>query len=252
MEKIPLRLRKEPLLEAVWEIRFSGRKHFVADLMPGFLFKMFPEEYQNTVRLPVADIPAPIVEHDQNLRYVPKIRLEGKNQAIQIGEHVVSLSYRRPYRGWAEFSKQIKRLAKAVQESCLIEELERFSLKYLDMIELYPPVGLTCLNLELRLGNMEIVQQPVQIRAEIKENDLTHIIQVISPAEVALTDETERKKGVLVDIDTIKTFTENGTWDELDRRLDDVHLAGKRMFFRLLNPDALQRLEPEYGGQSDV
>lgn len=97
--KIPIRLKKEPLLEAVWEIRFSWTKPFVADLLPGLLFKALPKKYNNTVRLPAADIPAPIVERDPNLRYVPKIRLENGNQSIQVGEHVASLSCRRLYSG---------------------------------------------------------------------------------------------------------------------------------------------------------
>ena len=62
--KIPVRLKKEPLLEAVWEIRFSGTKPSVADLMPGMLFRTLSGKYRNIVRLPVADIPATIVEHD--------------------------------------------------------------------------------------------------------------------------------------------------------------------------------------------
>ena len=245
---IPSRLGKEPLLEAVWEIRFSGTRPSVSDLLPGFLFKAFSVKYSNIVKLPAADIPAAIVESDPKLRYVPKIRLENRNQAIQIGEHMVSLNCRRPYSGWVRFSEDIRNLAKTVRETGLIGELERFSLKYIDLIELVPAVGLRCLNLCLRLGEMDIAERPVQMRTEIGEGDLIHIIQVVSPAEAAIPGETERKKGVLVDIDTIKTFTGNETWDELDRRLDDAHFACKRMFFHLLTPDTLHLLEPKYGG----
>lgn len=247
-DRVPTRLIKEPLLEAVWEIRFSGAKRSVADLLPGVLFKAFPEKYTNIVKLPASEIPAVIVERDLNLKYVPKIRLESGNQAIQIGEHVVSLNCWRPYSGWARFSEDIRSLVKTVLETGLIGEIERFSLKYVDLIELAPTADLRCLNIELRFGEMDIVGRPVQMRTEIDEGDHIHIIQVVSPAEAGLPGETERKKGLLVDIDTIKTFTGKGTWDELDRCLDDVHLSCKRMFFRLLTQDTLQRLEPEYGG----
>jgi hypothetical protein len=43
--RIPLRLRKEPLLEAIWEIRFSSWNSSVADLLPGMLFKSFPGKF---------------------------------------------------------------------------------------------------------------------------------------------------------------------------------------------------------------
>ncbi len=62
---IPVRLKKEPLLEAVWESRFSLTKSSIGDLLPGMLFKALPGKYGNIVRLPVADIVAPIVENDK-------------------------------------------------------------------------------------------------------------------------------------------------------------------------------------------
>jgi len=244
--KIPVRLKKEPLLEAVWEVRFSGTKPSVADLLPGMLFKALTGRYGNIVRLPAADIPPPVVEHDPNLRYVPKIRLENGNQAIQIGEHVVSLNCRRPYSGWDKFSTDIRDLAKVIQDTGLIGTLERFSLKYIDLIELDEPFGLGCLNLDLRLGGHEISTKPVQLRTEIKESDLIHIVQIVSPAEVGLPGDEKRLKGVLLDIDTIKPFGENESWSDLDSRLDDVHLSCKKTFFSLMKPETVNKLEPEY------
>jgi len=82
--KIPIRLKKEPLLEAIFEIRFTGAKQSVAELLPGLIFKAMPEKYPETVRLPAADIPARILENDPNLKFVPKIRLQNQNQAIQL------------------------------------------------------------------------------------------------------------------------------------------------------------------------
>lgn len=246
--KIPVRLKKEPLLEAVWEIRFFGAKSSVADLLPGMLFKALPGRYGNIVRLPAADIPAAIVERDPNLRYMPRIRLENDNQAVQVGEHIVSLNCRRPYSGWNKFASDIRDLAKVVRDTGLIDRLERFSLKYVNLFELDRPLGLGCLNLDLRLGKYEIGTRPVHFRTEIKEDDSTHIIQIASPAEAALPGVQERLKGVLLDIDTIKNLEEDESWSDLDSWLDDVHTACKRMFFSLLKPETVDRLEPEYEG----
>lgn len=244
--RIPVRLKKEPLLEAIWEIRFSGGKSPVADLLPGILFKSFPGKYDTAAKLPTADIPTPVVEHDPNLRYAPKIRLEEGNQAVQIGDRVVSLSCRRPYSGWDRFSNNIRKLAKAVQETGLVERLERFSLKYVDLIELEKPVGLAHLNLELKMGEYELAAKPVHLRTRIMENDLIHIIQIISPAEMSLPGVEGRLKGVLVDIDSIKLMTDDESWDALYRRLDDVHASCKKMFFSILKSETVNSLEPEY------
>jgi len=246
--RIPVRLRKEPLLEAIWEIRFTGAKSPVSDLLPGMLFKLFSGKYGKASKLPVADIPALLVEQDPNLRYVPKIRLEGADQIVQVGDRVVSLNRRRPYSGWATFSADIRELAQAVQETGLVDRLERFSLKYIDLIELEKPVGLAHLNLELKMGGDDLTAQPVQLRTEIKENDLIHIIQIISPAEVALAGTEGRLKGVLVDIDSIRPMADGESWDVLYERLDEVHASCKKMFFNILKPETIEDLEPEYEG----
>lgn len=245
-KKIPVRLKKEPLLEALWEIRFTSTKPSVLDLLPGLLFKALPEKYPDIVRLPAADIPDFIVEHDPKLRYVPKTRLEGGNHAVQIGKQMVALSCRRPYSGWKTFSADISELIKVVRDTKLIGQLERFSLKYIDLIELEQPPDLACLTVELKLGGYELNMRLVQLRTEIKENGLIHIIQIASPAEVALPGEDKRLSGVLLDIDTINPIKEGESWEEVENRLDAAHSASKRMFFGLLTTETIEKLEPEY------
>jgi uncharacterized protein (TIGR04255 family) len=245
-EKIPVRLKKEPLIEAVWEIRFASDKKAVADLIPGLIYKALPTRYPNTVRLPIADIPAQITERDPNLRYAPKIKLEGSNQAVQIGEHVLSLSCRRPYSGWMKFSSDIRSLISVGRDTGLIDHLERFSLKYIDLIELDSQPNLTRLNMEIRLSGIPISNEPVQIRAEIVEGEFIHIIQVVSPAEASLPADKTKLKGVLLDIDTICFINPKGSWNEIETRLDAVHESSKKHFFNLLTAETIASLEPEY------
>ena len=245
-DRIPLRLGKEPLLEAIWEIRFSSLKSLVVDLLPGMLFKSFPGRYTTVSKLPAADMPAPLIEIDPTLRYAPRIQLGEANQAIQIGDRAVSLSCRRPYSGWNRFSTDILELAKAVEETGLVERLERFSLKYIDLIELENPAGLAHLNLDLKMGEYELATKPVQLRTEIQDQDLFHIIQIISPAEVGLPGTDGRLTGVLVDIDSIRLITEDASWNVLYQKLDDVHASCKRMFFSMLRPETVENLDPEF------
>lgn len=244
--KIPIRLKKEPLIEAVWEIRFTGTKPSVADLLPGLVFKALSDKYPNVVRLPGADVPGPILESDPRLKYIPKIRLEGGNQAVQIGEHVISLSCRRPYSGWKTFSEDIRTLIEIVRDTGLIDRLERFSLKYIDLIDLGQPPSLSCLNLELKMGLYEIDTRPVQLRTEIKEGDLMHIIQIVSPAEASIPGESGKVRGILLDIDSIRPVKENESWPDVDKHLDDIHLSSKKIFFGLLTSETIDKLEPEY------
>ncbi len=245
-ERIPARLRREPLLEAIWEIRFSGEASPVVDLIPGILFQSFHGEYQTVTRLPIAAIPSFLVEKDPNLRYQPKIRLEAGNRAIQVGDRVASLSCRRPYSGWARFSEEIRKVAQVLRGSGLLDRLERFSLKYVSLIEVPRPAALGLLNLEITMGDHSLASRPVQLVTEIHERDLVHIVQIVSPAEARLPGATSRLKGVLISMDSIKPLGEGASWGTVDERLDDVHAACKKMFFHLLKPETIQALGPEY------
>jgi uncharacterized protein (TIGR04255 family) len=248
--RIPIRLNKEPLLEAVWEIRFDAKSGLpVGEMLPGMLYQALRESYPAMVRLPAADIPRPIARTDEVLRYVPTVRLEGPPGvpfAIQVGDRVVSLNNRRPYGGWAEFSKRIHELAELLRSTGLIQKPERFSLKYIDLIELDPRPSLASLVVSFSAAGRDLGNQPVQVRTEIKDDPFIHILQVASPVDVVIAG-TERRQGTLVDIDTIHDVATNvDFWSALDQRLGEAHDRSKRLFFELLTPEAEQRLEPIY------
>lgn len=245
--KDPIRLKKEPLIEAIWEIRFSLVEASAADVLPGMLFQAVGDKYPSIVRLPTAEIPARVAEQDPSLRYAPRIRFDGGNQAVQIGDCVVALSCRRPYVGWVRFSQSIVELAEAVRKTGLIERIDRFSLKYINLIELEPPANLGHLAIELKLADRPLITEPVRLHTVIEENDIMHIVQIVSPAEVILPGDGERRlKGALVDIDSVRVLKEGESWNELLAELDSVHRSCKRMFFAMLKQETLDRLQPEY------
>lgn len=246
--KIPTKLGKEPLIEVLWEVRFKSEKAPAFELLFGAVYKALSGKYPEVVRLATADIPTPVREFEVGLRYAPRIRLEGGGYAIQIGERSVSLSCRRPYSGWASFSQEVQILINVLSGAGLIDHMERFSLKYIDLIDLGHPPDLSCLNIELELGGLNLDARPVQLRSEIKERDLVHIVHIFSPAQVVLPD-SQRLAGVLLDIDTILNIENGGAaWEIINNRLDDVHSATKRMFFKLLTPGTIKELEPIYEG----
>ncbi len=116
----------------------------------------------------------------------------------------------------------------------------------MDLITLEQTIGLDCLDVAIRLGQHAIGERPVQFRTEIVEGDLVHIIQIVAPARVALPGNENDMRGVLLDIDTIKTTSGEDSWEVLNQRLDDVHLSCKKMFFSLMTPETIEKLEPEY------
>ncbi len=244
-KSVPKRLRNEPLLEAVWEIRFSSDTESVSDLLPGLIYKSIGTEYPKIERLPIANLPSTVVQQDPKLRYVPTIRLQGIPYSIQIGEHVVSLSCRRPYTGWQEFEQKIMELAKMLRETSLITRPERFSLKYIDIISFGDRPSLRLLEILIKLDTIELTTDLVQLRTELRENGFLHIVQIVSPAQAAIAT-GEHFEGVLLDIDTIFKSESADFWSDFQEQLNSAHRINKNMFFRLLKKETIENLGPEY------
>ncbi|HLI47525.1 MAG TPA: TIGR04255 family protein [Chthonomonas sp.] len=244
--KIPHKLKKEPLIEAVWEVRFVSEKPSVAEVLPGMVYKALSAKYPTITRLPAADVPKPVQPQIPHFAYLPKVRLEGENQAVNIGECVVALNCRRPYSGWQQFSADIQTLAKVLQETLLIDHLERFSLKYINLIDLYQPPSLQCLNLKLEMAGYSVDSGPMQLYTEITTEKCTHILQVALPAEASVPGTPTPIRGVLVDIDSITQSQAGISWQAMISALDEVHAETKKIFFELLTDTTLKDLEPIY------
>ena len=242
---VPRRLGREPILEAIWEMRFTSDQAPVADLLPGMVYKALSEHYPKLIRLPAANIPHPVADREEAFRFVPTLRLESDPFSVQIGERVVSLNCRRPYAGWPEFARRIGELAAVLKETGLLTKPERFSLKYIDLIELEEPPSLSYLNVATDVGGRDLGKHPVHIRTEIEEDGLVHVLQIASPAEVRL-GRGEAHKGVLVDIDSIQKAGPEDFWSTLNERVDKAHALSKDVFFSLLSDNTLEQLQPEY------
>jgi len=240
----PKKLGKEPLLEAICEVRFSSDKESVINLLPGILYQKYKDRFNKIINLPAKNLPVNILKQDPALKYTPTIRLDSESYLIQLGEHVVSLSCRKPYKGWTEFKSEIEGLVEKLQETDLITNPERFSLKYIDIIPSEVNNSLSALNVDVRLGNHEVTTESISIRTEKEEDGFIHIIQVGSPVKAKLSSDDEYD-GVMLDIDTIKK-PEADFWGNFSSNLDRAHQLNKEMFFSLLTEKTLSALIPEY------
>jgi len=242
--RIPTRLKNDPLQEAIWEFRFlpsAGASH----VLPGLLYSRFRSEFPAIVRLPLADAPDQLVESQQSLWYLPRLRLEGTARAIQIGYRALTLNCLRPYPGWRSFSEQILGLVEELQNSMVIEAPERFSFKYLNVLSRADDSWLSRLNVDLRLGDWNIAESPVQIRAHVRSGDFLHIVQIAAPATVNRTAQGSIE-GTVVEIETVSDVPDRDPWDFIGGNLDAAHAACKEAFFSLLRQETLESLLPEF------
>lgn len=241
---LPKSLKKEPLIDAIFEVRFDSVS------IPSFLLGLVYQklEGQKVIEnLPASQIPQMMRDEDLNLRYVPLHRISYDQFYINIGDRCVSVSCKMPYPKWPNFKPIIMRVMNILKESDIINNCERYSLKYIDLLPIIDPgEQVSCLNLNLTLAGYKLKNNFFQIRFEVSENEFQHIIQVTSSATATLSN-GETRKGLVIDIDSVANqagvkFTD--FFDKLSQNLEVIHDENKKLFFKCLKQPTINSLEP--------
>lgn len=246
MNPLPTRLKKEPLIEAIWQAQFEGEQG-IGDVLPGILFTELKKDHSalQLRRLPSADIPAPLAQMDPNLRFAPKMLMEepGGSFIWQMGDRVITLNCRKPYVGWGRFKDAVVALTQIVEGSGLIPNPQRHSLRYIDLLRDELATDLAPLRLALKLGDHQIKDR-LQMRLEIPDAECLHVVQIATAAQANLAG--EQMTGSIIDLETLPANAP-GNWDSLRAQLDLLHKHSKSLFFRqILTEETIQKLEPEY------
>ena len=244
MPKIPIKLKNDTIVEALFEIRFKSNKGSVADLLPGLLFANIANEFPTLEKLPITNLPAALIESEPNLRYLPQHRLIGDKYSLLIGEHVFAISCPKPYVGWSEFYPAIIKLTELLEKTSLISEVERFSIRYVNLIPSNQVHGSSKkLRTNITLGAYNLGEKVTQLRTEIVENGFLNVIQIASNATIELVT-GQKLEGCLLDIDTICRGKVQNFWKELPSLLQSAHDTEKMIFFSVLTDETIKELEP--------
>lgn len=245
---LPTKLKNEPLVDAVFEIRFSSAA-LASSVLPGIFFAHIQGQPQID-RFPVAEIPSEIRAGQPNFRFQPLMRIHwGESFFVLIGDYSVGLGCRMPYAGWRKFKPHILELVGLLVKSGVLHSVERYSLKYVGVIEGTDVAQqIKRIDIGLRLGKYTVQAEPFQLRVEMRHDSLIHIVQLGAPSTAMLMDGSQRI-GILIDIDTIfeRTVTDvNNIMSELPSKIEDIHTRNKEIFFELLTKETLEYLEPSY------
>lgn len=242
MEKLPQRLEKDPILEAIFEIRFKSEVPAVSELLPGLLYPTLKEIVGTPERLLPMDIPAEFLESNPQLKYQPRIRMRGDQFAILIGDRSTIISCPRPYVGWEEFKKTILTFLYSLKNTNLVSSVERFSVKYVNLLpgsnleEQFALIKYTAV-----LGKYELTQFISSATVEIIEDGLNNLVEIKSNATVHTGDGSSHH-GMLLAVDTI-CLTPTDFWEQLETNIEKVHLKEKRIFFNILTDEAIRKFE---------
>lgn len=245
--KLPTKLKKEPLLDALFEIRFMSKVP-ASSILPGILFNKLDGE-KIVAQQPAAQVPKQLRDVDPNLQFAPLVRIQWKEYVLLIGDRNVAVACKMPYPGWTKFNTAIIQVVKILSEVETIESIQRYSLKYVDLIPFSNlKEQVSSVNLHIKLGDHVLENEVFQLRIEIPQDGFINAVQILSAALVTTLDKTT-KQGLIVDIDTIRNIDNQRFNDfiaELEKKLNIIHQKNKEIFFKCITSETLTFLEPTY------
>lgn len=246
---LPKRLKKEPLIQAVFEMRFSGIVP-ASEIFPGFLFGKREDKNDKTLieNLPAAQVPKQLRDMDPNLQFVPVIRLIWKKYIISISDRSVVIGCDYPYPGWDKFKPIIIEIIGHLKESGIVASVSRYSMKYVDLIESADIAHqISLIDMKVSVAGQELKNQNFHIRIEFPVKDFINVVQIV-PAASANLSNGEKREGVIIDVDTIYNINDQKIEDVIndgfDGGLEIIHKINKRMFFSCLTEETIKSLEP--------
>jgi len=247
MAKLPKVLAREPLVDAIFEVRLGGDPQ-MADILPGILFeKLDPKP--KLQRLPPAEIPKPIRAQDPNLVFAPLVRLDLADFGISFGDRNMVIACKLPYPKWPRFREFIDKIVQLVASVGLSGHVERYSLKYVNLIEASDVADqIAKIDMHIRIGEVDVDADHVSLRVQKLENAILHIISVQTGAQARLENGKELN-GVLVDVDSILTVDNQdfSTFSKgLASEIENLREENKVKFFSSLTEETIKEMGPEY------
>ena len=239
-ERLPSQISPCPILEAVFEARFVSPQPWAT--MPGLLFAQIREQYPEQKTLPVAQLPEELRRQDPALMILPQIQFLSGNFLIQLGPRVVSLVTKpNAYPGWPAIEAELKWLLERLQTAGFVGETERLGARYLDFFGGDIFTG-------LRFG-LQINEQPLQgiqtdITTFLRRDALSVRLHVTNGAIAATKDGPA--PGSVLDIDVWFGSLDADLFGNGLTRFAEAHRAIKGMFFGLIKPELLSKLNPTY------
>ena len=251
MTELPKELKRCPLIETVFEVRFTSSlpDEAVFGVIYQALLPQFPQ-FQ-TVSLPILQIPPEVRKRDPKLNFQTHYHLISDNLVIGIGPKSIGFSNRAPYKGWQAFKEFILSALDEIVKTKAIDTVQRSSIRYINII--HTPL-FSATRLCISLGTENLASSAVTtFHTEIpQENGLLVVLQLNNNVGVSINGQQNQIASV-IDIDAlcVEPKDKSSFQKGMSEGLDKLHILEKQTFFGLLTEDFLSSLEPVYDKKQD-
>ena len=238
--KLPTRISPCPIVEAVMDIRFTSSEPW--QVMPGLLYGAVRERYKEQKELPLTHIPEEVREQDPNLRLQALVRFQAGHLMLQLGPRILSVIFAGgEYPGWPAFREQMEWLLPRLKGLGFIEQVGRLGLRYIDFFE---GNALPKLQARLILRGEDAADRETSFTTIFEREEFRQRLHINNRSILRAGDET--KPGTVLDLDTWLSGANLEVYEKGLSYFDHAHRLQKELFFRLLEPDYLETLHPEY------
>lgn len=239
-ERLPVHISPCPIVEAIFEARFVSAEAWAT--MPGLLFAQIREKYPEQKQLPVAQLPEDVRRQDPALQILPLIQFVSDNFLIQLGPRVVSLVTKpNTYPGWTAIELELKWLIERLKAAGFVGETERIGVRYIDF---FSSDIFDALQLGVQINDRPLTKVQTDLTTVLRRDQLAIRLQVTNGAIVATKEGP--KPGSVLDVDAWFGPPEADLFANGLQSFAGIHQTIKGLFFGLLKPDFLGKLNPTY------
>lgn len=241
-KRIPKKIAPCPIIDSSVEVRFERNPKIPMGAVFGILYPDFQDDYLNHEELPILNIPEDLRRTNNDFKYQPHYKIRNKAFVIQIGPNILSVGCAGEYPGWEIYRNEIISALLKLQNSGITNGISRLGLRYINFFK-----GLDVfekLDVELINKDSFFLGRNSFARTEFIEGELTHILQIGNSGNLKRDKIVEN--GSLIDIDVSRTLGLEDFFEDIDKKISDLHDVEKRIFFGLLDGDFLNTFNPEY------
>lgn len=243
--ELPKKLKKDSILETVFEIRFDS-DDFPEVILGKLLAVPAWSGYART-RTAIADIPAPIRMYDDNLRHQALMQLtsEDGSIAVKLGSNVITYNNIHAYKGWDAYFEGLKESTKALLDTIDNIRIKRIGLRYINSLNERDHLIKTIDDLNI---DVAIAKHPLSEKYNLNyiRNYSENCEATVRISTPELVQGIPENSSALIDIDVYSKDIDFGQdHNTIISWIDKAHSFEKKEFFGLIPQQILEKIKEE-------